>query len=267
MEVNIERDCELRIMNMEKTISKQQIKKIKQGIGGWLLFFTVTIFIYMFSALISIFDATIMYVSYFHSFDFYNKVSLLFSLLMVILFFILLILVFIQIVRKNVAGKYAAMLLCFFGIFMEIVNLIILSGIKPYVLIYIVIWAIIWITYFNKSKRVKNTLINESSGQWVKSVVSIGGILLTIGHIAGIIIHIYTAYLAFKLYGIMGLFIAIMLPGISEAFMFIKSIISSGTFYNLYSILLMFYLVVTYGIAIVLNYLGNKMTNEGVYIG
>lgn len=240
--------------------------KVKQGIGGWLLFFVITIFLYMFSAFLSIFDSINIYVSYFFNLDLYNKASLLFTLLMVVLFFIVLALAFVQIIRKNVAGKYAAILLGFFGIFMEIINLALIKGTSLLGLIYITIWGVIWISYFNKSKRVKNTLVNDSSCQWIKSVAGVGGVFLTIGYVGGIIFHVYTAYLVFKLYGFIGLIVSIMLPGISEAFMFIKSIGTSGTFYNYYSILLSFYIVMTYGIAFILNYIDNKMTNEGFFV-
>lgn len=47
--------------------------KVKQGIGGWLLFFVITIFIYMFSAFLSIFDSINIYVTYFVNLDFIIK--------------------------------------------------------------------------------------------------------------------------------------------------------------------------------------------------
>lgn len=234
-------------------------KKAKKGIGGWLLFFTVTIFIYMFSALLSIFQIISTCLTYFGDMDLYWKVLLMFSMFMVVLFFVTSVLVLVQIIRKNTAGIYASILLCYLGIFMQILNLITIKGTSPLDLIYIVIWGAIWIIYFSKSKRVRNTLVNESSGQWVNAIIGAGGTLLTIGYIGAIALHIYTAYLVFKFFGFLGLVISLMLPGISEIYLFIKSITESGTFYNYYSMLLLFYIVVTYGVAIILNSIGSRM--------
>lgn len=122
----------------------------------------------------------------------------------------------------------------------------------------------IWIVYFSKSKRVKNTLVNESSEQWVNAVAGAGGALLTIGYIEGIALHIYTVYLAYMLYGMPGLIASFMLPVISEVYIFIESIITSGTFYNYYSMLLLFYIVVTYGVAIILNSIASRMEKAAV---
>ena len=239
-------------------------KKIKHGIGGWLLFFVVTMFIKMFFTFILIMSSTITYLSSFINLELYGKISLLFSLLLLVLSFVLTILVFVQIIRKNFAGKYAALILCFLGIFVEILNLVLLKRATTFfVLAGTVIWNTIWILYFNRSKRVENTLINESEGQWVKSVANIGGILLTIGYIGGIAFHLYTAYLFFTIYKLAGLFISIMLPGISEIYMFISSISSSGTFYNPYSVLTLFYIVTTFGTSIILSYISNKMEKDG----
>lgn len=94
------------------------------------------------------------------------------------------------------------------------------------------IYTVIWLPYFLLSKRVKNTFIrpiattinnevsqkNQLSNFAHKLIVGIGVIFIASYWILGGIVYIWSVVLGYESYGILGGFITLVLPGVSQIY-------------------------------------------------
>jgi hypothetical protein len=230
----------------------------KKGISGWFLLFVVYVFLYMIFLIISTIYNSAFVVFGFGQLQLFDKFTLSYMVVLSILNTILCLLVMVQLIRKNVVAKQAAILFLLFDVYAQIMTIVLVPGTKFAAAFFSVAMALFWIIYLNRSARVANTLTNDSECRWLTSVIAFGGVLSVLGYLGGAAFHIYTAILAFNMFGIVGLIVAFFLPGLSELFLFFKVISESGSFYTPYCMLAAFYLLTTYGMNMVLSYIDDK---------
>lgn len=233
---------------MEDNIN--QIPKIrKEGIGGWLLLFVIFLCGFLIYSIPTITPSIALLFEVINNASFFENLLFIYNLFIFVLNILLAILSLVQIIRKNKAGTYTSILFLSFTLYKSAIMLISSPGSDIVEFITNAIFLIIWIIYFIRSTRVTNTLVNQSENRWIPAVNSIGNGLLAIGYLGGFIFHIYTVILLHKIYGIGGLLLSFFLPVISEIFMFIYSISTAGSFYTIYNVIAVFYLLTTFGLA------------------
>lgn len=230
----------------------------KKGIGGWFLLFVVYIFLYMVFSIVSTIYNSALVVLGFGQLDIFANLSLSYLLFISILNTILSLLVFVQIIRKNMAAKQAAILFLLFDVYVQVMTIILIPGASWLPALFSGAMALLWTMYLNRSARIANTLTNNSECRWLNSVIAFGAVLSVLGELGGVAFHIYTAILALNMYGIVGLIVAFMLPVVSELYLAYKTIDSSGTFYTTYCMVAAFYLITTFGMNLVLRYIDDQ---------
>lgn len=95
-----------------------------------------------------------------------------------------------------------------------------------------------------------------------KALFGISGFVKVILGLIGLLIHIWSIYICYMMYGFIGGIVSFLLPFVSQVYLVVMSTIWSGTFFTMYNVVVIVYGISAIIVSIVFAAAANSVDNS-----